>query len=152
MTVVNAVRHCGPLDKHCLRPLGFLLLLVVVENIVVDVLGEDIHFGLLELPGADITFEKEIHFRERAACRLGYAEIGVGDAKKADATLQILLAREALLGSGFAYPEKSSKIAPVPCSWVQHVRGDNTAEDANNDAIRESAKPRATKPETGGTH
>ena len=105
-----------------MRMRDFLFLFIIAW--CANCLAEDIDVGGSELPRTYAALKQKIKFGERAALGLGHAEVRVNDAQKADTSLR-------------RYPEEASEISPVPGAWIQHVRGENTADYPNNIAKKE---------------
>lgn len=78
-------------------------------------LVKHIDLGLGELARTDPSLEEEVEFGKRPSIRLRDPEERVYDAKEADAA-----------------PEEAGIVAPIPCAGVQHVRGQDTADDGDD--------------------
>lgn len=82
-----------------------------------SLIAENIHLGLSKLARTDALGEEEVEFGKGAAGGFGDAEVDVDDAEEADAG-----------------PEETGEVGPVPGAGVEHVRGEDGSDDANNDA------------------
>lgn len=78
-------------------------------------LVKHIDLGLGELARTDPPLEEEVELRERPSIGFRHPEERVHDAEEADAA-----------------PEEAGIVTPVPRSGVQHVRGQDTADDGHN--------------------
>ena len=94
---------------------GALLRPVFIDNMSLNGLIKHVHMRGRKLAGTDAALKEQIEFRKGATARLRHAEVGVNDAQKADAP-----------------PEEARIVAPVPLARVQHVRGQDAADDTNH--------------------
>ena len=95
---------------------------VFVHHASFNSLVKDFDLGRGELPCADTALEQEVELRECSTLRLGYSEVSVDNATKADSS-----------------PEETGIVAPIPGTWIEHVRRENAAYDAN-DIVQISSK------------
>lgn len=76
-------------------------------------LRKDVDLSSRKLASGNLLLEQKIEFGESSASGFGYSEVGIDDAKTADAT-----------------PEETSIVAPIPGCLVEHVRGEHRARNA----------------------
>lgn len=94
---------------------GALLRPVVVDDLTLDGLVKYIDLRRGKFAGADSPFEEQIQLREGTSTRLRHAEVGVNNAQETDTA-----------------PEEACVVAPVPGAGIQHIRGEDTADNSDD--------------------
>lgn len=86
-----------------------------MHNLFLDRLLEDVDLGGGKLAGRDALLKEHVELGKGASAGLGDAEVGVDDAAEAKAS-----------------PEEGGEVVPVPFAFVEHVRRQDSSDDANN--------------------
>lgn len=90
----------------------------LVDDSILDVLMVHINVSGAELARGDALLEEDVELGKGAAAGFWQAEEGVDDAEEADNS-----------------PEESGIVLPVPLVGVEHVRGYDTSDDGDNEAV-----------------
>ena len=114
------------------------------HEVAVNILLEYVDSGCRKLARADPPLEEQVQLGKRTARGFRHAIINIDDAKKTAGrllTCDLALGRSMAAARGMVvtYPEEARIIPPIPRPRIQHVGGQNAANNADNDAAPKSA-------------
>jgi hypothetical protein len=104
-----------------MRVRGIVLLVLCMDHIAINILVEDVDASGRELACADAALKEQVEFGERAATRLGHAEVCVNGAEEANCGLRVL-GQESRYGRGlFLFPPSLFKTG-VRETWDERLK------------------------------